>query len=275
MNDTHTFVIPLDEDSVTLRLSHRFDEVRRRWDTSRHCNAEYELHVLLEGRCRLEIENEAYDLTAPAAVIIAPGQYHYPQVAPGPFQRFSLSFTLSGGQPLRALRSEIPVCRLFDAPDGMLTLCRAIFDEYGSGAPYRQEMLTASLTALIIRTLRQLNRLPPPQKEVSPVGALRTDLIDQYFVDHFTDSGGEEALAARLHISRRQLARVMYEHYGMGFRQKLLQTRMDRAAWLLRTTSRQISEIAFLTGYTSESAFFQVFKKEFHMTPRQYRLTHR
>ena len=274
MFDLSKFIIPLEEDEATIRLSHKFGESRRIWNTDRHCNAEYELHVILEGNCRLEIENEAYELAPAQAVIIAPGQYHYPQVAPGPFQRFSLSFSLSGGLPLRALRSQIPVCRLFDAEEEMLILCRSIFQEYASNAPYRRELVSASLTALIIRSLRRLDLLPMPQRTEPTPEAVRIDLIDQYFVDHFAEAGGEEALAEKLHISRRQLARVLLEHYGMGYRQKLLRTRMDRAAWLLRTSDMQISEIAFLTGYASESAFYQVFRKEFHMTPRQYRLTH-
>lgn len=274
MNDLSRFIIPLEEDEATVRLSQKFSASCHLWNSDRHCNAEYELHIILEGQCRLEVENEAYELSSSQAVIIAPGKYHYPQTSPGPFQRFSLFFSLSGGQPLRALRSQVPICRLFDAPENMLALCRVIFEEYSSNAPYRRELVSASLTALIIQSLRQLNLLPDRQRQADTSEAARIDLIDQYFVDHFAEAGGEEALAEKLHISRRQLARVLLELYGMGYRQKLLSTRMDRAAWLLRTSDKQISEIAFLTGYASESAFFQVFKKEFHMTPRQYRLMH-
>ena len=78
-------------------------------------------------------------------------------------------------------------------------------------------------------------------------------------------------LADLLHISRRQLVRILQANYGMNFRQKLQKTRMDYAAWLLATTNRQVSDIGQEVGYSSEAAFFKLFKRAFGMTPKAYR----
>ena len=82
---------------------------------------------------------------------------------------------------------------------------------------------------------------------------------------------GAEKLAEQLHLSRRQLARVLQQTYGMGFREKLIRTRMDHASWLLRNTQLPVSHIVMKVGYASEAAFFQAFHSRFGTTPRQYR----
>lgn len=52
---------------------------------------------------------------------------------------------------------------------------------------------------------------------------------------------------------------------------QLTRARMDYAALLLRTTDRSVSSIGTEIGYGSESAFFKIFRRNFGMTPRQFR----
>ena len=82
-------------------------------------------------------------------------------------------------------------------------------------------------------------------------------------------------LAVQMGMSPRQLVRVLQEQLGMTFRQKLLRARMDRAAWLLRTKDMPLEVIIGEVGYASASAFYQVFRKAFSMTPMKYREKYR
>jgi len=100
---------------------------------------------------------------------------------------------------------------------------------------------------------------------------VRTDLIDSYFEQHFTQKAGLADLAEKLHLSKRQVARVLWDNYGMGFQNKLTSTRMDHAAWLLRTTNLQINQVKGAVGYVSEAAFYLAFRNHFQVTPQKYR----
>ena len=51
----------------------------------------------------------------------------------------------------------------------------------------------------------------------------------------------------------------------------MIQKRLEEAKLLLSTTNLQISEIAYIVGFTSQSYFAQAFKKGTLTSPLQYR----
>lgn len=53
----------------------------------------------------------------------------------------------------------------------------------------------------------------------------------------------------------------------------LQRVRIEQAAWLLRKTALQVSEIAFQVGYQSLASFSALFAKRIQMPPSTYRRT--
>lgn len=242
------------------------------WDTQRHCHPTFELHLILSGKCQVEAEKQTFALERGQALLVPPGIYHRPLSYSPDFSRFTL--TLSPAPVLRhRLFSLFPDCTCFPITEETTALCRELLLENAGEKPYkaeRQQTLSAMLT---IDLLRQLQVPDTQADKCLPATDLeRFALIDDFFEKHFADDLGEEDLARSLHLSKRQLARVLEKHYGMTFRQKMLGARMDRAAWLLRNTENTVSHIAGAVGYNSESSFFQVFRRYFGLTPQKYRL---
>ena len=266
----------------SIRLNHntlftradmtRLYNTRHEWRSDRHCNAEYELHIILRGVCQVDVEERHFGLRQQQAILISPGQYHHPCSLPGEFERFSLSFSLSDGSLLDTLRMQVPVCRVFAITEQMEGICHQLLNEHAHKDAFWQDLQPALLSQLIISTFRLLHLDQPAiPTQAAHREAVRTDLIDDYFEHHFAGNATLTELSQVLHLSRRQAARVLEENYGMGFQQKLISTRMDQAAWLLRTTNQQAGQIAGAVGYTSETAFYQAFRNHFHVTPQQYR----
>lgn len=270
-NKKKIYEIALDGGSLLLQAVENQYANKHIWHTQRHCHASYELHIILEGSCRVEVEDREYRLNAGDALLILPGQYHQPLKLSADFARYNFSFT-PDAQLLRKLRLRITDSMYFGLDSAVLSLCAEIFRESAAGNPYKKEQLHALQTMLIVRIFRLLQLSQSEGDAPTSVADMeRVTYIDDYFENHFADNGGEEALARNMNLSKRQLARVLQKHYGMGYRQKLICARMDHAAWLLRTTDKRISRIAEEVGYVSESAFFQVFRRHFQMTPQQYR----
>ena len=59
--------------------------------------------------------------------------------------------------------------------------------------------------------------------------------------------------------------------YGMGVFKRLVFRRMEHAKILLESTDKSIGEIAMLTGYDTVAGFIHAFRREFDITPREWR----
>lgn len=265
----------IDETTFVLRLGKRFLDYCEYWNTARHCNANYELHIILKGSCELDVASKTHTLEAGNAIIITPNEYHMPHVTSQEFLRLSIPFSLSEHHLSKALRQAIPTSIIFALTPELLGLSNNILSELSGARSFSADLLPALLTNLMICVLRTLNVCDSAGNSAKkPPADWRTDVIDTFFEDNMACYGTEEQLAEALHISKRQLARVLLEHYDMNFRQKLLVTRMDHAGWLLRTTEKSIGEICSIVGYNSETTFFKNFKNHYDMTPLQYRKQH-
>lgn len=77
-------------------------------------------------------------------------------------------------------------------------------------------------------------------------------------------------IARGLGLSARSFHRRLSEH-GMSFQSLTEDTRRDLAEGLLRDESHSLAEIAFLTGFSEQSAFTRAFKRWVGTTPATYR----
>ena len=77
-------------------------------------------------------------------------------------------------------------------------------------------------------------------------------------------------IARGLGLSARSFHRRLSEH-GMTFQSLTEETRRDLAEGLLREDGHSLAEIAFLTGFSEQSAFTRAFKRWVGATPASYR----
>jgi AraC-like DNA-binding protein len=79
------------------------------------------------------------------------------------------------------------------------------------------------------------------------------------------------SIASQLGMSGRTLQRRLSEQ-GRTFQQLVDDARRELAEKLLRETSYPLAEVAFLTGFSEQSAFNRAFKRWAGQTPRSYRI---
>lgn len=272
------FDLTVDDTRIVFRFGPNILNHRYLWDTSRHSNVDYELHVILHGSCTAEVAEEVLRLSAGDTLIVAPGTYHAARADDGPFERFTLTFAVDDSASAR-LRNTISSYARIGTPPEIRSLCGTVMREYGHYALYRDDLLQFQLGQLGVFLLRQLARLEERTTESGPgadTGTLNNTtyiipVIESFFVENMASYGIMQQLADRLHISKRQLCRLIPELYGMTFREKLLDTRMDYAAWLLRTTQKSTAEICKQVGYSSEPTFYTKFKQHHGISPARYR----
>jgi len=81
-------------------------------------------------------------------------------------------------------------------------------------------------------------------------------------------------LARAARLSRAHFSREFRRAFGASPHQYLLNRRLERAASLLRTTDRTVSDICFTVGLRSVGSFTTSFGRMFGMSPTAYRAAH-
>jgi len=110
----------------------------------------------------------------------------------------------------------------------------------------------------------QMNRLAD---EPEFMRALKATLIQGLAIGR----AGAEDVAQRMGLSVRTLHRRLGEHRS-AFREVLDEVRRERAEHYLRAPQHSLAEVAFMLGYTEQSAFQHAFKRWTGLTPKQYRV---
>jgi AraC-like DNA-binding protein len=82
------------------------------------------------------------------------------------------------------------------------------------------------------------------------------------------------ALARAARLSEAHFSREFRRAFGESPHQYLLTRRLERAAALLRSSDRTVTEICFLVGLKSLGSFTTSFRRVYGTTPTAYRAAH-
>lgn len=92
-----------------------------------------------------------------------------------------------------------------------------------------------------------------------------------YFNEHYNTKISVEQYAESLHISTNWFIRNFKQYMKISPAQYILSLRMVNAQSLLENIDYNIGEIAEIVGYENQLYFSRVFKKEYGVSPAQYR----
>lgn len=96
----------------------------------------------------------------------------------------------------------------------------------------------------------------------------------QYVETHYAKCSFSE-LTKKLRYEPSWLSREIKRRTGKTYTQLVQDKRLAQAAFLLRNTQRNISEISVAVGYDNISYFHRIFEKVYGKSPRHYRLQER
>ena len=93
----------------------------------------------------------------------------------------------------------------------------------------------------------------------------------RYVDGHYVDGSLQEA-AGMLHCDISSLSREIRRKTGKTYTELVQEKRLNQAAFLLRTTERKVEDIALAVGYENISYFHRIFRREYGLSPRQFRI---
>ena len=152
--------------------------------------------------------------------------------------------------------------------DKLDTLLAEMYEEFYRKQIYHQNMLYYSSGTLFTLMERQLFS----QISVSPSNPLRLVRYDQiysYICDNYPTTSARE-IAEYFHISQSYLCKLFHEN-GTTVTTVIQEIRLQQTRSLLEQSDLSIQNIAELVGYHDLTYFIKLFKRNFSITPYQYR----
>ena len=119
---------------------------------------------------------------------------------------------------------------------------------------------------LLFQSEQQQPRSPYSHHEINGIHTAR-EMICKNIRYHYKIS----EIAQKVGMNEFKLKNGFREAYGDGLYEFLVSERMLEARNLLTDPSRNIKEIATLTGYKNANSFIKVFKRRYNQTPGEFR----
>ncbi len=96
-------------------------------------------------------------------------------------------------------------------------------------------------------------------------------IAKDYILNHINEPITTAALAKELGLNRTYLCKLFQDEVSMTVNNYITNIKINEAKYLLEVTQKTLSEISEYLGFSSQSYFQNVFKKEVNMTPSEYR----
>lgn len=144
---------------------------------------------------------------------------------------------------------------------------RKIFESFDRRCPVSEPMISKRINDLLTGAILALQQ---EKKQLKRLGAI--DESVQFIAEHVEQPLTLEQLAASVSLSPFYFARLFKQETGFPPHEYIVRARVDKAKYLLISTSLPLKEIACRCGFGNECSFSTLFKKMSGCTPRGYRM---
>lgn len=249
-----------------------------------HRHPGFEIHYVFVGSCRVNCESKSYRMDAGTILIIPPGAYHDLVDDDRETLRLSISFDLNALKVAKGERKGAVFAHTFyrgcpffadlqntQAQQTLLNI-EDILSSPLEGL-YTKDKLLALCSILLLELAEFMTTDKSDPQSYDTTGDLpdATFRIDEFLARNFMCNNAMSRMAEELHISTRQLHRMIRKNYQTNYRKKLSETRIKIAMDMLQNSTMPIHCIGEILGYRNSSNFSIFIKRCTGKTPSQIR----
>lgn len=130
--------------------------------------------------------------------------------------------------------------------------------------PSRRTVSRMTMTLLFMQLLGHTDKLSWSGQDEVILEVMR-------YVEENYARGSLTEIAERLSWEISRLSREIHRKTGKTYIQLVQEKRLTQAAFLLRTTDRNVDDVALAVGYENMSYFHRIFRETYGVSPRNYR----
>ncbi len=225
----------------------------------------YEIEVILEDGGMSYIGNKAHPVKAGNVIIGKPGQMRHTTL---PFKCLYLHLMVDDSELDALLRSMPDVyapqsSAVTDSLERLISVYTTPESDAGMGTASE----LCALLSNLIRDTRLASGIAPDRKH-------HADTVEraiEFMNDHFCQNITLEQIADHVYLSRIYFHKLFLAATGRTPYKYLLERRLAHAQKLLMTADLSVGAISRECGFSSQSYFNQVFRRELGCTPVDYK----
>ena len=218
----------------------------------------YELEIYTCGKGTSYINGKTYPHSENKVIFSKPGQERF---STGEFHCFAIHFTCDDQGIVRVLK-RIPDCCIV-SPE----IKEKMLERYNTIESGRSITAYAALFELL--DLLHWEDSVPSNYGAVPISEVA--FIKEYIDEHFTQNIDIKALSEQVYLSPNYLRKKFSEAYGTTIQKYIIDMRLGMVKKLLLTTNTPLSEIAYCSGFNSQSHMNVMFRSVFGVTPLEFK----
>lgn len=253
---------------------------------TRHQHDYYEIYFFLEGEVNYQIGNQTYVLSQGDVCMIPPKVLHAPIFSTTserkkPYRRMVLWLSPDYYQRLKKLHPDISYgfdmvlerkhyhfSTDFSATQILFNKMIAILEEHQRNSPFHRPMIDCYITSLLISLNRVIYQENQPEIFLSQP-TLFSQLCD-YIEQHLEEDLSLDFFARKFHMSKYHIAHVFKDSMGISLHQYVIKKRLYACKNSI-LSGESLKMVADKFGFTDYPNFYRAFKKEFGMSPKDFK----
>lgn len=234
----------------------------------------FELTVATAGRCEVVTNGQAHPLGAGEIYLSFPCDIH--EIRASETEKFEydfFSFYADDGKRQAPLEQIVrnyrsPEKRTF-RDDKISSLIGYALSEFSADKADSKEVLTSLFDLIVSYLIRDFSRIPQETADISDAKILCLQLMN-YIDTHIYSLSTLESVAEPFGYNYNYLSSLFSRTTGNNLSQYYRMRRGETAKTLL-DGNKKIGEIAEMLRYSSPFSFSKAFKKQFGISPKEYR----
>ncbi len=257
--------------------SNRSVVVRNEYISKKHWHNELELVYVISGSLFVNIDDVLHDIREGETLIISRGTIHYyvepegksrvcivklPLDFTAGFSKYCKEYYVNFYKDVLHLKKDKEINEIFAKLQAVSELRDSIIKE---------SVLIAKIIDLTVFLTQYPNLV---QNRVATKTNNDSEIMERmlsYLEEHLSEKITLTEIAAHLGFSESYCSKYIKKKTKMNFLEYLNNARILRAEEILRTTDTSVTEIAYMTGFTSIQSFNRVFKSLCGVSPSEYR----
>lgn len=251
-----------------------------------HTHDYYEFYFFLQGEIDLMVSEQAFPMKAGDVALIPPGIAHYMvnRNDATPYRRFIFWVSREYYEQLKEVSADYSYIITQATEKGhyvyhngpgkfndLHSRCYHLLEEIHTEHFGKQTKISLCVNDLML----QLNRMA--YETLNPVKytenqSLYISLM-QYIEEHPHEDLSLDKLAGLFYVSKFHIAHIFKENLGLSIHQYITKKRLEMCRNALLSGSN-ISKTFHTYGFKDYSSFFRAFKKEYGLSPKEYKELH-